>query len=1764
MNKKNSNRFFALLMMFVMLFGLLPPSALAATEDIHAEVQSIEVKTADGLADAVAIGVDSMYTVQVTVRNMGTYSANPSVTIYEIRDDTDIILIDQAKSSGVLDPDSNATLAFSWAPDTAGELELRAVASTVVDGIDTQLDLMERPITVMTAEEKLQAYYKRVGVSYPLSALGIRSLINDPELAGAVFSTPYDGSGGYATLVPFGSADGLAAIDQMAMGQNPRSYQRNVPGTTNTVQYDLIAALLNSLNDDGTFKYSTNSSPGTANGGCTELYSILALEMFYGGDDWSKIDENGIIRQTRAGAIQKFLSYFKDSVKTDGSASTNWSVTNGADYGRYYNSGNIPAFTGIQQQLGMQLDAVVLLSRWLNDDTIVTVSGQTEPLKNVAAREISGILTTYKAIFNGTVTTGANQTAQTNLRKAVREMSQNMAGYISALVAAGEKDTADELGLVELLDNLRMDKINPDRLPSDETQRQEMLAQIALRDGAYRTNLQGLGYGSSGTARAAIALGDYSNNRSMMATLTLDLAMSEMDTVAWDLDTLSIPDTVSANLTLPTRGTYGSTITWKSSNSMVIDPDNGFVTRPVPEDGDIVVKLTAAAEFGSASDTRDFYVTVTDPLPDDQEKVNADILALTVPVFTTENLTLPTTGANGSSISWSSADSGIIAGDGTVTKTDNEQTGTLTATVSNGEATGQKLFVVTVGKNVTNDDIVTKAVYQMRAYYETHRDLTKGYWNIWAAKAVVGDDFDRYNFAVYNVKNHNSTSEWKGTDYGGVILQILAQGDSPYNYKGVNYVESMLSYINRQNGSDPYYWGMFGEPIFLAMALDATGEMTPEMFRSVRGTLQGQFNLNYGPDLGGWAMVPLASHLNDGGEITTVISNAFNCFKSLNVAALDRDSHSPNYRFIALGYGADNWSYPMSNNCVLIGSVAAAKAGYEGFDLQSDSEWLQGGDGGIVEALYEATYEEKNGPYNDQISIGFGDLYHGDNVWTSVGVTHEKLIDLLSAVKPVAESGGANYTAVSFQALRSAYADANAFKDAEYGFGEVYFNLLDTYNGLKHAGSISVRVFGNVSRELIFDTAYINGTGNTLQILQQAARENRFSQTVTGGKIIEIGGLTADSSAEWRVYNGQARITDLGAPLAEGSDLVFKFCADYSTLDQNATLDEHLVREVAAMLTIDEANDGVVEGPSVVLPTSGPFGTGIRWISNKPLTINPDTGEVTAGTQDIKVSLTATVSGPNGAALDVPFDLTVKGTDPAPAEKSYAWVSVTDPKPPAGRPSVYFAKQKLEIEPGETAFTILEKTGLELRVNRNTQYGLYVEAIEGYGEFDGGQLSGWVCKVNSEGITKSSALVPISDGNIVEWLYTRDLGRDVGIKMTGGGNKTEDDSVMITPSIKVTNGEAKVSVTSNQIIDAIGLVKENGIKTIVIAAEIKGTAQKVSVELPKDSLSLVASKSDADLAVETPVGNVMIPNSVLASVVSQASGGNVTISLESVASSNLTAAQKEVVGDDPVYDISILSGGKNISSFNGGSITISLPYTLKAGEDPSGVTVWYLDDKGELNKITCTYNKATGPATFTTNHLSYYVVGWSEAWKNPFADIEDIDWFYNSVEFAVRNGLLNGTTDATFSPKSHMTRAMLVTALYRLEGSPVVTGTNSFIDVKNGDWYANAVTWVNTNKISEGIGNELFGTNNNLTREQLATILYNYAKYKGKDVTKTAELNTFTDTPDISGWARPAVKWANAEGLITGRTTTTLVPGGSASRAEVATILQRFVKEIEE
>lgn len=241
--------------------------------------------------------------------------------------------------------------------------------------------------------------------------------------------------------------------------------------------------------------------------------------------------------------------------------------------------------------------------------------------------------------------------------------------------------------------------------------------------------------------------------------------------------------------------------------------------------------------------------------------------------------------------------------------------------------------------------------------------------------------------------------------------------------------------------------------------------------------------------------------------------------------------------------------------------------------------------------------------------------------------------------------------------------------------------------------------------------------------------------------------------------------------------------------------------------------------------------------------------------------------------------------------------------------------------------------------------------------------------------------------------------------------------------------------------------------------------------------------------------------------------------------------------------------------------------TVKAGKGYvlDKLTVTDADDekitvkeKGE-NEYTFTMpdTKVTVKATFVKETEEK-----PETAELPFTDVTEGNWFYKAVVYVYEQKLMSGVSETEFAPQTSLTRAMLAQVLYNMENQPEVTTTGTFTDVPDHQWYANAVNWAASENIVAGMGDGIFAPNSPITREQLATILYRYAQLKGYDVTEKADLTGYADSTAISGYAVEAMQWANANGIVNGMTETTLAPQGTATRAQVATMLMNFCENV--
>ena len=240
--------------------------------------------------------------------------------------------------------------------------------------------------------------------------------------------------------------------------------------------------------------------------------------------------------------------------------------------------------------------------------------------------------------------------------------------------------------------------------------------------------------------------------------------------------------------------------------------------------------------------------------------------------------------------------------------------------------------------------------------------------------------------------------------------------------------------------------------------------------------------------------------------------------------------------------------------------------------------------------------------------------------------------------------------------------------------------------------------------------------------------------------------------------------------------------------------------------------------------------------------------------------------------------------------------------------------------------------------------------------------------------------------------------------------------------------------------------------------------------------------------------------------------------------------------------------------------TVTLTATPDEGYAVGTITV--TDRFGDAVKVT---ENADGTYTFTMPSGQVTVkatfVASEEPAAEPFPDVDENDWFYDEVVYVYENGLMNGVENNQFAPNTATNRAMLATILYRLAGQPDVSGDLPFTDVAAGTWYTDAVLWAAQNGIVNGLGENTFAPMNTLTREQLVTMLYRYAEAAGYDVSAAADLSGYPDAGKVQPYAQEAMSWAVAEGIVEGMDGN-LNPAGSATRAQIATILMRFCEGV--
>ena len=378
---------------------------------------------------------------------------------------------------------------------------------------------------------------------------------------------------------------------------------------------------------------------------------------------------------------------------------------------------------------------------------------------------------------------------------------------------------------------------------------------------------------------------------------------------------------------------------------------------------------------------------------------------------------------------------------------------------------------------------------------------------------------------------------------------------------------------------------------------------------------------------------------------------------------------------------------------------------------------------------------------------------------------------------------------------------------------------------------------------------------------------------------------------------------------------------------------------------------------------------------------------------------------------------------------------------------------------------------------------------------------------------------------------------------------TDDPSANIEPDVSVNGKDALASVDKDDVDSAVKAVKGSAEEIVIDAVSGKKGIEKSEVTIPAASVKKIADDTKASLVIKTDAGDIKIANKDLSGV-ADGSGSDVTFTVEKNDDGSVKVSVKsdgkEITSEEPIIKVSFKADDKLMKSLAG-----------KTGTDNSDLVAAIVkaDKANEIVRKsivssdgTVTADVASGTAiTVTANGKT-------------FDDVDAQKWYVNAVGFAVSHELFDGISDTEFAPDKSMTRGMFVTVLNRLANAENFAGKADFSDVTADKWYATGTAWAAANKIVSGYGDGKFGPDDAVTREQMAVIMYNFTKAMGYDVTGSASLDKFSDSASVDSWAADAVKWAVGSGVMSGNADGTLNPLGTATRAQVATIMMNYTK----
>ncbi len=1032
-------------------------------------------------------------------------------------------------------------------------------------------------------------------------------------------------------------------------------------------------------------------------------------------------------------------------------------------------------------------------------------------------------------------------------------------------------------------------------------------------------------------------------------------------------------------------------------------------------------------------------------------------------------------------------------------------------------------------------------------------NFAASYWAVFMASST-GESMD--GGRVFDVTKHTYNQT---TDYAAVILQLVLQGENPYNFKGHNYVQEMID-----NGGGP-----FACNIWYVMAAKAVGIDCSQFVEELK---TNAVSPTYDPDMRSW------------------------CIAALHGIVEDEDmayyADKLQERLIRKGQFAGQFYYqkggtPNVNTMgCIISALATAGVDPEKHFAVTDAETLytpltttrdrhMNADGLFS---YSANEDRSVGLWKD-IIIAMGDLINGGSVWDRCALTRDKFDQLV-----VKAEGMKNGTEQQMQTLQTAI--SNAKEEAKtvetgkiIGLGKVYYDLYEAMAAIDTSMTAKVK----------YGMPYVE--------FQEMIKAFPNDETLTLEDKIKVKECI-DFYEKWKKPFGDYWESFVGEQTLEKYGNVRRVILRLEGTEKTAEVfSKMLSLPDADVITLQDKDkvEAVTKAYNLLNAEQKAL---LDWAGSSVMDRYNDAKDM--------IDKLSSGGGSNPGEKQIKVYFTLLGV-PKHGESGKKYVYEKNPNDF----EEWIPKTKY-IYNGDsvTVYKVFMRGLQEYGLDQEGAKGGYVKKIKGpdgwLGEFDNGKNSGWMYTINEKHPSGGLLEDKLTNGDRLVWHYTDDYKQEEGSEKWPNKPEETNSEVEVRIDAKAktdSTGKATVTITSKDLkaaldkaLEAVKKAEKDGKKNvkpqILLNVKSDSNASIVETTVPVSSMEELA-KEEVEVLVITSIGTIHVENKTLKEVQKAAEGKEISFQIaridkNSASAKTLTEAQKKAVGENLVYDVSILSGEKKIKTFGSQKLSILLPYTLKSGENANQIAAWYLDDQGKLTKLTSKYDEKTKLVTFEINHLSCFVVGKDIATDgdNGFNDVKKGQWYYDSITYLVEKGIVSGTTKDTFSPNANITRAEFTQILYGMaksqagaSGSAITEksvkvdaneASKIFSDVKNTDWYAKAVAWAYANDIVKGTkmaDNSIsFMPNAKITRQDMAVMIQNYIqKAEKKTIAEKNQSISFADDAKIATYAKDAVSMMQKGGIISGIKqedgSYEFAPKANATRAEAATMIFKYLKK---